>query len=146
MRGTEIILRTRTNVVGGGKLHAYLGYTGYCTQDMSGRNENILETNPPPELSSNISDDENLKPNGSNEITIKIYPNPLKVTESNLLIEFSGNKADAMLTDLMGREVCQFFIINGINQIKLPIELKGLYILKIIDNNEKKFAQTMDNR
>jgi hypothetical protein len=45
-----------------------------------------------------------------------------------------------MLTDLMGREVSQFIIINGINQIKLPIEIKGLYILKITDINEKQFT------
>ena len=75
-----------------------------------------------------------------NEIIIKIYPNPLIVTESNLQIEFSGNKAYARLTDLMGRVVSQFYIINGVNQIKLPIEVKGLYILKIIDNNEKQFT------
>ncbi len=81
-----------------------------------------------------------MKLNGPNENTLKIYPNPVIVAESYLTIEYGGTKANAKLTDLMGREVSQFEIINGINQIKLLIEIKGLYILKIIDINEKQFT------
>lgn len=38
MRGTEIIFTTGVSVTGGASLHAYLGYTGVCNDDMSQRN------------------------------------------------------------------------------------------------------------
>ena len=85
LRGADIVFTTGVSITGGGSLHAHLGYTGNCTEDMSQRNGN--ENNGgfnSGNIQNNKSkkEDESILQNKLNADAI-VYPNP--IAENNSL-------------------------------------------------------------
>ena len=80
MRAKEIILETGVSVIGGASLHAYLGYTEYCTEDMSQRNA-ISENVENATISNLESDSQKLDISNSQNVNIRIYQNPIGNSE-----------------------------------------------------------------
>ena len=138
MRGTEIIFRTGTIVVGGGKLHAYLGYTGYCTNDMSGRNE-FTDTNSNAVNNNHFSVNKEQHTNQitDTEIAINIFPNPASKDGSITIELFNEKSATAEIYDLTGRLLQSNQIFEGLNQMRLFENASSILIVKIKTNEGK---------
>ena len=84
--------------------------------------------------------------NSSEDITeaiFSIFPNPVA---NKLNINWEGDEANAIITNIQGQILAQQKINNGLNQIDVSESLNaGVYILQLIDNegntSSKKFVK-----
>jgi hypothetical protein len=141
LRGADIVFTTGVNVTGGGSLHAHLGYTGNCTEDMSQRNGN--ESNEGLNsyaIQNNESkkEDESILQNKLNADAI-VYPNPIAENNSLNLELINSSQGLTTIFDITGKVILTAKIIEGKNQIPLPQNGKGIYFINI-QNNENKIC------
>jgi hypothetical protein len=144
-RAAEIVFTTGISVTGGGSLHARLGYTGNCTEDMSQRNgnENISGFN-----SVNLQNNEGKKEDVSmlqNKLNADaiVYPNPIAENNSLNLELINSSQGLTTIFDITGKVILTVKIIEGKNQIPLPQNGKGIYFINIQYNENKIFNKKL---
>lgn len=133
MRAKEIIFETGVSVAGGASLHAYLGYTGYCTEDMSERNSltNAIVNST---IANKVAENSYSFTNRIRNIDLNIYPNPLSNAEKLIAELKFANQAQLLIFDVSGRIIIDTKIVEGKNFISIPENSKGIFITKIITN------------
>lgn len=133
MRAKEIIFETGVSVTNGASLHAYLGYTGICSEDMSHRNSSNNETaNTTP--TNQFIESKFISSNQAQNVLLKIYPNPLNSAEKLIAELTFANQAQLLIFDVAGRTIIDTKILEGKNIISIPENSKGIFITKIITN------------
>jgi predicted secreted protein len=138
LRGADIVFTTGVFVTGGGSLHAHLGYTGNCTEDMSQRNsndDNSADNGGDAQVNENRSNQE-LPIKIDNNPSINIYPNPVSENKVLMVEMFHSKEGILYLYDITGKTILTHKIYEGNNELILPHDSKGLYLIKI-QNNEK---------
>lgn len=133
MRAKEIIFETGVSVTGGASLHAYLGYTGYCTEDMSVRNSLANEIHNST-IANQVFENNSLSKSKIQNVDISIYPNPLNNSEKLIAELKFANQAQLLVFDLSGRIIIHTKIVEGKNSISVPENSKCIFITKIITN------------
>ena len=138
MRAKEIIFETGVSVTGGASLHAYLGYTGYCTEDMSERNSlaNEIQNST---ISNQVFENNSTSTNKVQNVNLSIYPNPLNNSEILIADLKFANQAQLLIFDVSGRIIIDTKIVEGKNSISIPENSKGIFIAKIITNEGLQF-------
>ena len=69
------------------------------------------------------------------EENINIYPNPFH----NNIFVFTNNKGNITITDISGKIIHHSELLNGINEISTNHFPKGIYFVKVQNNNNQNF-------
>lgn len=138
VRGKEIIFTTGFNVTEGGKLHAYLGSTGTCNDDMSQRIGNEVNHNNfnSSELNTKLINERQIQLT-KNDFSVNVYPNPISKNETFTIELLNESNAAIEIYDLMGKQIYKEHINMGLSNIVINNTSSSVLIIKIKNQNEK---------